>query len=56
MTDLDRARQIRLSLQIIHQGDRQDIENLVLPLLRRSWAIPHNPADGAINGVLGLGA
>ncbi len=56
MNDLDRARQIRLTLQVIHHGDRQDVENLVLPLLRRSWAIPYNPADGCINGILGLGA
>ncbi len=55
MNELERARQIRLALQTIHQGDRQDIENLVLPLLRRSWAVPYNPSDGCINGLLNLG-
>jgi hypothetical protein len=55
VSDLDRARQIRLALEVIHWGDRQEIENLVLPLLRLSWAVPFNSFDGCINGILGLG-
>jgi hypothetical protein len=57
MSELERARQIGHAVKIIHQGDRQDIENLVLPLIRRSWASPYYPgAECLVNSLLGFGS
>lgn len=55
--ELERARQIQHALKTIGQGDRQDVENLVLPLIRRSWAVPHYPgAECLVNSLLGFGS
>lgn len=57
MNELERARQIQHALKTIGQGDRQDVENLVLPLIRRSWAVPHYPgAECLVNSLLGFGS
>ena len=55
--ELERSRQIQIALKTIGQGDRQDVENLVLPLIRRSWAVPHYPgAECLVNSLLGFGS